>query len=188
MKRGLNQKGLTLVETIVVIALMVIILPVIILTLIRLGRESSYFSLLQRINSASVLILHEFSNELTSARSVGVSTSTWGVNPSSFSFVDENGFSVVVDCPLDTVSLPGGDQEIRRLRLIRGALETVWLTDADVNVDNWTVQIARDSGGDLTGIRIQIGLEAANQESLPLRNAELDLDYSIYLPPAVVEL
>jgi len=182
-----NQKGITLVETVVVIALLIIILPVTVSSLIRLGRESAYFSLLQRINSSSTLIFSELSNELTSAKSFNVSTSTLGVNPSLFVFTDKNDAVVTIDRPTATVTLPGGDQEIYRLRLSRGT-EVVWLTDSDVDVTNWTVNVVRNSSNVLTGIRIQATFAAANKENLPLRNAELSTDFTIALPSSVIEL
>lgn len=184
---GRNQKGITLVETVVVVALLVIILPVIVLSLIRLGREASYFSLLQRINSSSYLIFSELSNKLTTAESFNVTASTLGVNPSSFIFTDSDGLSVTIDCPVTTITLPGGDQEIRRLRLSRGS-EVVWLTDSDVEVTNWTVQLVRDSSGDLTGLRIQSVFAAANKESAPFRNAEAATDFTVAFPDFVTEL
>lgn len=183
-----NQKGITLVETIVVIALLIIILPITVSSLIHLGRESSYFSLLQRINSSSNLIFSELSNELTAAGSFNVSASTLGVNPSSFIFTDQDGLTVTIDCPTTIVTLLGGDQEIHRLRLTRGAIETVWLTDSDIEVTNWTVQVVRDSGSDLTGLRIQATFAAANKENIPLRNVEFSTDFSIALPGPVAEL
>lgn len=177
-----------MVETIIVIALLIIILPITTSSLIRLGRESSYFSLLQRINSSSGLIFSELSNELTTAESFNVTASILGVNPSLFIFTDQDGLIVTIDCPVTTVTLPGGDQEIHRLRLTRGVIETVWLTDSDVEVTNWTVQVIRDSGGDLTGLRIQATFAAANKEDIPLRNAEFFTDFSIALPDSATEL
>lgn len=182
-----NQKGITLVETMVVIALLIIILPVTISTLIRLGRESAYFGLLQRINSSSNLILSNFSNELTSAKSFSISSSVLGVNSSTFIYVDKDNNTVTIDRPLATVTLPGGDQEIHRLRLSRGT-ETVWLTDSDIDVTNWTVDIVRNSSGVLSGLRIQTTFAAANKENLPLRNAELSTDFTITLPDSVTGL
>lgn len=182
-----NQKGITLVETMVVIALLIIILPVTVSTLVRLGKESAYFSLLQRINSSSNLVLSELSNELTSAKSFSISSSTLGINSSTFIFIDRNNDTVTIDRPLVTVSLPGGDQEVHRLRLTRGT-EEVWLTDSDIDVTNWTVDIIRNSSGVLSGLRIQTTFAAANKENLPLRNAELSTDFTIALPNSVTGL
>lgn len=182
-----NEKGLTLIETVVVIALLVIILPVTISTLVRLSRESAYFSLLQRINSSSNLILSALSNELTSAESFNITSSTLGVNPSTFFFIDKDDNVVTIDRPLATVTLPGGDQEIHRLRLSRGT-EVVWLTDSDVDVTNWTVDVVRNSSGALSGLRIQTTFAAANKEAVPLRNVEFSTDFTIALPGSVTEL
>ncbi|HBR80957.1 MAG: hypothetical protein UX09_C0009G0017 [Candidatus Uhrbacteria bacterium GW2011_GWE2_45_35] len=182
-----NQKGITLIETVVVIALLIIVLPITIFSLVRLGRDSAYFSLRQRISSSANLIFSELSNELTSAQFFSVSTSTLGVNPSTFIFTDQDGLIVTIDRPTDTVAFPGGNQEIKRLRLTRGP-EVVWLTDADVDVTNWMVQAVRDSSNNLTGIRIQATFVEVNKEDLPFRNIESTIDFTINLPGSVTEL
>jgi len=183
-----NQKGLTLIETILAVAILVIVLPVLILSLIRLNKESAYFNVRQRIDNSLSLILSDLSTELTSAQSVKVSTSTWGINPSIFSFVDKNGAMVTIDCPTATIPLSGGDQIIHRLRLQRGAGETVWLTDFDIDVTNWTAQVVRDSSSDLTGIRLQITLAMANKNNLAFQNADSIIDFTIAVPSSVQEL
>ncbi|MFH1253103.1 MAG: type II secretion system protein [Candidatus Uhrbacteria bacterium] len=183
-----NQKGITLIETLLAVTVLIIVLPVLVLSLIRLNKESAYFSVRQRIDSSLSLILTNLSTELISAQSFGVSTSVLEVNPSTFSFVDKNGLTVIIDCPTATVSLSGGDQTIHRLRLRRGTTETVWLTDSDVDVTDWTVQTVRNSGGDLTGLRIQTTLAMNNKNDQPFQNAGSSIDFTLVIPLSVTEL
>lgn len=183
-----NQKGLTLIETVLAVMVLVIVLPVLVMSLIRLSKESAYFSLRQRLDNSLSLVLSDLTTELASAEAVGISLATLGVNPSAFSFVDRNGLTVIIDCPTDTITLPGGDKIIHRLRLRRGENETVWLTDSDIDISNWIVQAVRDSGGILTGLRIQVAFSMKNKNSLPYQNAESAIDFTLFIPVSVQEL
>lgn len=183
-----DQKGVTLLETILAVSVLVILLPVLVLTLLRLNKESSFFSTQQRIINTQSLVFSELSSELISAQAVNVAGSIFGINPSSLIFNDQNGLTVTIDCPNVSVSFPGGPQTVHRLRLQRSSGENIYLTDADLDVTNWTVYVVRNSDNLLTGLRFLTTFSIANKEDLPFRNLEIPTDFTIALPGSVQEL
>ncbi|MFA6132226.1 MAG: prepilin-type N-terminal cleavage/methylation domain-containing protein [Patescibacteria group bacterium] len=182
-----DQRGITLIETMMAIAMLAILLPVMAFAFTRLARESSFFNVRQRLDSGLALTYSELSSELASAQSFNVSGSTWGVNPSSFSFVDDDGETITIDCIDDTITLPGGDQTVKRLRWTRG-VETQFLTDSDINVTTWIAQVARDGSSRLSGINITVTFSVLNKEDAPYKDAESSLIMTIAIPSSVSEL
>jgi len=182
-----NEQGLTLIETMLAVATLIIILPVTIFAFVRLARESSFFNVRQRLDHVMALTYSELSSELAAAESVAVSTSSWGINPSSFSFVDSDGVTVTIDVVQDIIVLPDGDQTVKRLRWRRGT-EEAWLTDSDINITNWTAQVVRDGSFRLSGINIAATFSMLNKENVPFRNAESSLVLTVDIPVSVFEL
>ncbi len=181
-------KGITLIETLVYIALLVVILPPLVMSLIQVTREVNLLDIRNRINTTSSLVLSQLSTDLTQASQIKVSLSTLGSSPSTLVFLDAAGQTITIDRPTVTVSLPGGDQTIRRLRMARGASPAFYLTDPDLDVVSWKVDAVRNSTTVLTGLRFHIDVSTLNQSVAdPYQNARFVSDTSIDLQPQTTE-
>lgn len=180
--------GVTLLETILYIAMLAIIFPPTVAALLRLSQETSLFDVQHRMDAQAGTVLSQLTVDLTQALSVSTSQSTLGADPSSLRFVDANGLTVIVDRPTTTVTLPGGNQTVRRLRMQRGSTAPFWLTDPDIDVSSFTVQTVRNATNVLTGLRVHVGAVMPNATANPpYRRADFIADSTVALQPQTIE-
>lgn len=180
--------GVTLLETIIYIALLAIIFPPTVSALLRLSQETSLFDVQHRMDAQAGTILSQLTLDVTQATSVSTSQSTLGTDPGLLRFVDANGLTVIIDRPTTTVTLPGGNQTIRRLRMQRGNTAAFWLTDPDIDVSSFTVQAVRNASGVLTGLRLHLSAVMPNAAAnAPYRRADFVADTTVALQPQTVE-
>ncbi len=180
--------GVTLLETILYVALLAIIFPPTVSALLRLSQETSLFDVQHRMDAQAGTILSQLTLDLTQAASVSTSQSTLGADPSSLRFVDASGLTVIVDRPTTTVTLRGGTQSVRRLRMQRGSTAPFWLTDPDIDVSSFTVTAVRNASNVLTGLRLHLSAVMPNAAAnAPYRNADFVADATVGLQPQTVE-
>lgn len=180
--------GVTLLETILYIALLAIIFPPTVAALLRLSQETSLFDVQHRMDAQAGTILSQMTTDVTRAASVSTSQSTLGANPSTLRFTDATGLTVIVDRPTTTVTLPGGNQTIRRLRMQRGSTASFWLTDPDIDVSSFTVQAVRNASSVLTGLRLHLSAVMPNAAAnSPYRSASFVADTTVVLQPQTIE-
>ena len=180
--------GITLLETILYIALLAIIFPPTVSALLRLSQETSLFDVQHRMDAQAGTILSQLTLDLTQATSVSTSQSTLGADPSLLRFVDATGLTVIVDRPTTEVTLNGGIQTIRRLRMQRGNTAAFWLTDPDIDVSSFAVQAVRNATGVLSGLRIHLSAVMPNAAAnAPYRRADFVSDTTVGLQPQTVE-
>lgn len=183
-----SQKGITLVETLIYIGLLVVILPPLVIALVRVTRQVSLLDIRNRIQTSAALISSQITSDVTQASQIKVSTSTLGSSPSTLVFLDAAGQSVTIDRPTETVSFPGGDQVVRRLRMTRGASPAFYLTDPDVDVSAWQVDLVRNSANVLTGLRFHVDISTVNQSVTdPYQNARFSSDFTVDLQPHTIQ-
>ncbi len=183
-----QKRGVTLLETLIYIALLVVILPPLVMSLIRVTREVGLLDIRSRINTTSSLVISELTLGVTEASQVKVSLSTFGSSPSTLVFLDAVGQTVTIDRPTLTVTLPGGDQTIHRLRMTRGTAPAFFLTDPDLDVLSWQVDPVRNSASVLTGLRFHFDVATMNQSTVdPYQNARFVSDTTIDLQPQTTE-
>ncbi len=180
--------GVTLLETILYIALLAIIFPPTVAALLRLSQETSLYDVQHRMDAQAGTVLSQLTIDLTQARSVSVSQSTLTSDPSSLRFTDSAGTTVIVDRPTTTVTLNGGSQTIRRLRMQRGSAAPFWLTDPDIDVSSFTVQAVRNASSVLTGLRFHLSAVMPNASANPpYRRADFVSDVTVGLQPQTTE-
>ena len=184
-----SQRGITLLETLIYIALLILILPPLVSSLIRVTREVSLLDVRSRINTTSALLASEFTSELIQATQVRVTQSTVGSSPGVLVFYDSTGQSVTIDRVSQSISFPGGNQTVRRLRMTRGASPAIYLTDPDIDVQAWQVDLVRNSTSVLTGLRFHFDFATLNQSTTdPHLNARLLSDFTVDLQPQTAEM
>ena len=186
--RIFSRKGLTFIETVLYIGLIAIILPTMFLSLVYTTRIISLLDVRHEIALSSTTILSLFTKEVSEAQHIRTSLSTFGSNPSTFVYVDSLGVLVTIDRPTVSVTLPGGNQTVRRLRMQRGASASFYLTDPDVDVVSFQADPVRNSSGVLTGLRIHLDLDhTAQSVPDPLQKAQFVSDVTLDLQPHTTE-
>lgn len=181
-------KGITLLETLIYIALLLIIVPPLVISLIHVTRQVSLLDIRNRINTTSTLVASQITSDITQATQIRSSLSTLGSSPGVLVFLDATGQSVTIDRPTMIVTLPGGDQTVHRLRMTRGALPAFYLTDPDLDVSSWQVDLVRDSASVLTGLRFHLDLSTMNQSVTdPYLNARFVSDFTVDLQPQTTQ-
>lgn len=183
-----SQKGITLLETLIYIALLIVILPPLVLSLIQVTRQVSLLDVRNRLNTTSAIIASQLTSDVTQATQIRVSQSTLGSSPSTLVFFDATGQTITVDRPTIVVSLPGGNQTVHRLRMTRGVTPLFYLSDPDLDVLAWQVDLVRNSASVLTGLRFHLDTATMNQSVTdPYRNARFISDFTVDLQPQTTE-
>ena len=183
-----KKKGITLVETLVYISLLALILPPLVISLIRVTRQVSLLDIRNRINTTATLISSELTRDLTESTQIRVSLSTLGSSPSTFVFLDSTGQVVTIDRPSVVVSYSGGNQITHRLRMTKGSSPSFYLTDPDLDVLSWQVDVVNNNASVLTGIRFHIDMATGNQSSMdPYLKARFVSDFTVNLQPQTIQ-
>ena len=164
------------------------ILPVLVSSLIRVSRQVSLLDIRNRINTTSAIIASQLTSDVTQATQIRTSVSTLGTATSVFVFVDATGQTVTIDKPTVTIAFPGGNQTVHRLRMTRGATPAFYLTDPDLDVQSWQVDLVQNSASVLTGLRFHLDLSTVNQSTLdPYQNARFVSDTTVNLQPQTTQ-
>lgn len=183
-----KRQGFSLLETVIYIGLLAIVLPVFVGFLIGvLGKYDSLDSRIRMEQRAS-LILSQLSYEITSAKSINITNSTLASDNSSIVFVDDNSETVTIDYTEEVIDFSGTPQTIGRIRLVRGVDEPVWLTDEDIDVTSWNIDVARDSSLNLTGLSFGLTIKMTESAEDVLRASSFEANTAISLQPQTTEL
>jgi hypothetical protein len=183
----MNLKGFSLLETVIYIGLLSILLSSTVVFSLGLLQKVDVIDTRVRLDEKAALIFSELSSEITRAQSINVTGSTFGVDGSSLVFVDASGVSVTIDRASDSVDFPAGAQTVNRLRIQRGVIAD-WITDGDMSVESWKVEVVRNSVSTLTGLNIRLNLEFLNNEGSPHRQADFDASTTVSLNGQTSEL
>lgn len=182
-----NQKGFSLVETVVYIGLLAIILPFIFGFFISLTEQSNSIDPRVRMQQKASVLFSLMNYEITSSESIDITNSTLETDTSTFIFVDDNGDTVTIDSPQEVIDFTGNSQTVQRIRLQRGVSSAVYLTDEDINVTKWNIQPVRDSGGILSGMNIEMTFRMLEPTGV-YRGTSFDSETTISLQPQTAEL
>jgi len=183
----MNDRGFNLIETVLYIGLLAVLVPTFIGVTLGFLQKSDAVDPRVRMEEKAALLLSELENELAQAQSIVVSSSVFGTSDSSLVYKDQDGVTVTLKRNTDSISFVGGVQSVHRLqRSISG--NTQWLTDADLEVEEWNVAVVRDRYGDLTGLNISLVIKMLNAEGVLRQNISLDADTTIHLEPYVSQL
>jgi type II secretory pathway component PulJ len=159
----MNRSGFSLIETILYIGLLAMVMTGTVLFSIGLVQKMRIIDPRVRMEEKAALIMQELQHELSGAQSIDVTNSTLGTNPSALQFTNIDGEIMIFDRSNQTVSFIGGDQQVTRMRV---QVDTVasWMTDKDLEVNTFQVDVVRDGGNALTGLRITLTLDTLNAQ------------------------
>lgn len=176
-----------MLETVLYIGMIAILLPASVSFVLQLEQQRGVADARTRMEQTAGLVFAQLTTDFAAADGVRVSTSTLGVNPSTFRFTDAGGTAVVIDAPTVSVAFPGGTQDVRRLRMQVGAASPVYLTDGDIDVTQWQVVALRDSANVLTGVRVSLDMAMIAATTDAYRKATFTGDTTIALSPHTIE-
>ncbi|MCR4311873.1 MAG: hypothetical protein NUV56_01180 [Candidatus Uhrbacteria bacterium] len=185
--RRLPARGITLIETVLYIGLLAITLPYMTSFLIKTQSEHRMFDARTRMEQTAGLVFQDLNYSLTKADSISITTSTLDVVASTFTFHDDAGTLIMIDCPTVSTSFLSGTQNVRRLRYQSGTGAATYLTDSDIDVTEWRVTAIRDSSDVLTGMRISLDLAMLGTDGSPYNDATFAGDTTISLQPHTIE-
>jgi type II secretory pathway component PulJ len=182
----MNQSGFSLIETILYIGLLAMVMTGTVLFSIGLVQKMRIIDPRVRMEEKAALMLQELQHELSGAQSVDVTNSTLGSNPSVLQFTNVDGEVMIFDRTNQTVNFVGGNQSVPRMRLQVDAVAS-WMTDKDLEVDVFQVDVVRDADNTLTGLRITLTLDALNAQGAQ-EGEEFTASSTIMLNPQTSEL
>jgi len=183
----MNTKGFSLIETVLYLGLFSILIPSFLLMTLGFVQKSDVIDVRVRMEEKAGIIISELQNELLQADSIDVTNSTFGTSDSSLVYVNSLGSSITIDRVEDAIQFVDGEQQINRLQ--RQSLSgNEWMTDADMEVTVWNVDIVRDSAGTLTGLNFQLIFHILNSDGSPFRDVEVSVDTTIHLQFQTTEL
>ncbi len=173
-------RGITLIETVLYMGLFMIILPGFVLFLLQLFHTHNGLDARVRMEQTGAEIFLELQNSLTEADAINVSTSTFADDNGVLKFLDSSGQLVTIDRPTVVTVFSGTNQNVRRLRMQKGAAAAAYLTDPEIDVTQWRIDAVR-SGSTLTGIRIQFDMAMLNPTADAYRKAAFAADTTFSL-------
>ena len=163
---------MTLLEVVLYIGMLMIVLPAMVMFVFHLQGQQGLFDARMRMGQSAEAVRGVLTDTLVSADAIRTSTSTLGVNPSTLRLMDVDGVTVIIDCPTVSVTFPSGNaHDVRRLRMQIGAADPVYLTDTDIDVTSWRVDVVRDSASVLTGLRVNLAFAMVTPTAGVLREA-----------------
>ncbi|MBT6254317.1 hypothetical protein HOI83_03760 [Candidatus Uhrbacteria bacterium] len=150
----MKQNGFSLLELVLYVAVVIIVLAGLTTFLLNTMRVQSGLAPGLRLKETATVTMLLMSHNITGANNINVTASTLGSNPSTLILEDGNGDAVQIRSVQDAVDFGGTVTYVDRLQLTKGAEAPAWITDANLNVDTWQIDTVDDSGGILTGLKI----------------------------------
>lgn len=182
----MNKKGFSLLETMLYIALLAIVLPGFVLFYVQISERQTAVDEVITTEQKASLTFSKFSYMLTGAQNINVTASTSGVNPSTLIFTNNAGEVVTIDRPTELTSFTHRpDKNIPRLRMQVGASPVEYLTDPEVEVTTWQVDLVRNGANELTGLNFSLELDVNPESS---SSAHFEAQTTIDLQPQTTEL
>ena len=185
--RSINQKGFSLVETIIYIGILAVVLPAMVLLLIGMTEQTQLIDTRARIEQRAATLQTEIARSLVSATAVDVTQSVFGSPEGKLVYINDAGETITISNKSTDVFFSNGPKTIQRISYIRGANEEVWLTDPDMNVTSLQFDAVRDSSMTLTGINLDFSIELSNPDSV-YRSANFSASSTTALQGQTIEL
>lgn len=156
---SMRQNGFTLIEVVIYVAIVAALLGGMTVFLLNTVGTQSGLAPELRIKQTASSTLLSLRHDMAEAQSVNTTASTLGVDPSTLVYVDSSGNTVTVDWVQDTVTISSTSHSVGRLRKQVGASDAVWLTDGNIDVTKWQVDVVRDSSNALTGLAFDVDMD-----------------------------
>jgi hypothetical protein len=179
-------RGITLIETVLYVGLFMIILPGFVIFLLQLWQTHHLLDERARMEQTASATFLELQNSLTESDAINVSTSTFSNDNGILKFLDSAGQLITIDRPTVATVFSGTTQNVRRLRMQKGAGTAVYLTDPEIDVTQWRIDPVR-SGSTLTGLRISFDLAMLNPSANAYRKAAFAADTTFSLSGNTIE-
>ena len=188
MKGFRNNKGFSLIETVLYIGILAIVLPLLMGTFLLITQRHNTIDFRTRAEQQAAQVFSTLSYELAEAAAIDVTNSTLGVDESVFIYQDQAGVFVTIDAPITTEEIGGHEKSIHRLRFQRTGESAVWVTDYRANVTVWNVDVVRDGSGTLTGMNFSLTVDMLDSTGVIFDSASIDTTTTISLQPQLTEL
>ncbi len=176
----MNNKGTTLLETILYVGIVMIVLPTFVMFLVNLWQTYTLLDARSRMEQTASVMFLELQNSLTEADAINVSTSTLSNDNGVLKFLDATGQLVTIDRPTVAVTFTGAPQNVRRLRMQKGANPATYLTDPEIDVTQWRIDVIR-TGSTLSGLRISYDMAMLNPGVGAYRHSSFSADTTFAL-------
>jgi len=160
MTHSKNTKGLSLIETVIYLAILMMVLPAMVLFLLRGVEYVHTIDLRVRIEQTGSILLQKMNELLLTARAVDVTHSSLGVDDSVFIFINKGGEQMMMQRVDEEYLFLDAPRTVSRLQVQKEGEDPYWLTDQDMQVEQWRVDAVRNSSGDLTGLRFTVRINA----------------------------
>ena len=176
-----RRAGFTLVEAMLALALVAVVLVAGFDLLWQVLSAQVSSTALREAQQNAHLAVRKMEEELRGAAGVQTGASRFGVNPGVLS-LDYPGTArdILFDTATTTVSIGGGDVEVRFLRAAVGGSSPVALTGDLVTVTS-LVFTDMTRPGSPESVRLEISIQTLNPGGDPSRNASLDLTSTVTL-------
>ncbi|MFA5946901.1 MAG: hypothetical protein WC813_02650 [Patescibacteria group bacterium] len=182
----MNNKGTTLLETVLYIGIVMIVLPTFVMFLINLWQTYTLLDARSRIEQTASVVFLELQNSLTEADAISISTSTLANDSGVLKFLDATGQLVTIDRPTVAVTLVGAPQNVRRLRMQKGTNPATYLTDPEIDVTQWRIEAIR-TDATLSGLRISYDMAMLNPGIGAYRHSAFSADTTFALSGHTIE-
>lgn len=169
------------------IGILAIILPGLIILLISVAQRVARADARIRISQTITSLQTQLNHNLIEATSINSSASSFGINPSTLRFTNQNGELITLNRQTTTVIFGSTQQTVNRLQWQRGVAAPVWITDPNLNVFLFRIDAVRDGTNILRGLRLNIGIELINASITPERAATWSSSTTISLSPSTTE-
>ena len=186
MFRLKDNRGVTLIETILYVGLLVLLVSAYVALLSQLTLMQDRQSIGGRLPESATLALDQVTQVVENAQRINVTGSTLGTPTSVLQLTDATGTTMTIDSVVQTINFSGVNQSVRRLRYSRSG-QTYYLTDADVNVVTWQVDDVRTTANELSGLNIVLELEILNEQSSGYRQGTVRQQTTVSLYPLTIE-
>lgn len=163
-----------------------IVLPGFVLFILQLWQTHISLDARSRMEQTAAAVMLELQNSLTEADAINVSTSTFNNDDGVLRFLDSTGQLIIIDRPTVVTSFSGTNQNVRRLRMQKGANPAVYLTDPEIDVTKWRIEAVRASSV-LTGVRISFSVAMLNPTVDAYRQSDFAADATYSLSGHTIE-
>lgn len=181
------MRGFSLLETVIYVALLAIVLPMTMMFFLRTWAHVDRLDPRLEIEQTAGSLFSLLSFEVSSAQQIHSGSSRFADDAGKIELVDDEAQVLTIESVQDTIDFSGTLQNVQRVRLVRGAGAPVWLTDRKIDVERFRFDPIRDSGGLLTGLRLDVSFTQINKDADAFRKSSFEQTTALWLSPHTIE-
>lgn len=183
-----DQRGITLIETLLYIALFAIILTSSVGLFVQLMQGQQNTRVRGQMEQSAGLLLSHLHTSLAEASAVNTVASTFAANNGILVYADAGGNTITLDRPSVSLTLGGTAYTVRRLRLQVGAQPVEWITPPLLDVERFRVDEVLDGTGNTVGLIVSVRFQMLNPAGGVYQSAAFDSQTTVALQPSVTVL